>query len=228
MPPVPHKMLDKRIERYIVRVILTMEMAMFGGMHRWGRRQAEGFDCSGGGFGRGRGRGGQGFGQRGPGGFGRWGGGRVFGPGDLRLVLLALIAEQPRHGYELIKEVEQRFGGAYAPSPGSVYPTLTLLEELGYVRSSASEGNKRLFEITDEGRAFLAENQAAVDGVMNRMDLVAQAMSGRTTPDVLHEAMQTLKAALRFHRGGWTEAETERVRRILDRAAQEIAGGQNG
>src|SRR5688500_10168696 len=77
----------------------------------------------------------------GPGGFGRWGsgGGRVFGPGDLRLVLLALIAEQPRHGYELIKEIEQRFGGAYAPSPGSVYPTLTWLEELGYVRATASE-----------------------------------------------------------------------------------------
>src|SRR5581483_3702879 len=141
-----------------------------------------------------------GFGHGGPGGFGRWGGGggRIFGPGDLRLVLLALIAEQPRHGYELIKEIEQRFGGAYAPSPGSVYPTLTWLEELGYVRATASEGTKRLFEITDEGRAFLAENQATVDGVMARMGLAARAMTGHAAPDVIYQAMHTLKAALRF------------------------------
>src|SRR4029453_824175 len=70
--------------------------------------------------------------------FGR-GGGRMFGPGELRLGLLALIQEKPRHGYELIKELEQKFGGGYAPSPGSVYPTLTLLEELGPVRSRPSE-----------------------------------------------------------------------------------------
>src|SRR5262245_14109482 len=78
--------------------------------------------------------------RRGGGGpFGR-GGGRVFGPGDLRLVLLAMIAEKPRHGYELIKELEQKFGGGYAPSPGSIYPTLTLLEELEHVRSASSAG----------------------------------------------------------------------------------------
>jgi hypothetical protein len=76
--------------------------------------------------------------SRGRGGFGRGGGGgRIFGPGDLRLMLLALIAEKPRHGYELIKEIEQKFGGAYSPSPGSIYPTLTLLEELEQVRASA-------------------------------------------------------------------------------------------
>src|SRR5262245_36241249 len=86
--------------------------------------------------------------RMGRGGFGRGGGGggRIFGPGDLRLVLLALIEEKPRHGYELIKDLEQKFGGGYAPSPGSVYPTLTLLEELEQVRSVSSEGTKRLFE----------------------------------------------------------------------------------
>lgn len=154
----------------------------------------------------------------------RGGGGRVFGPGDLRLVLLALIAEQPRHGYELIKEIEQRFGGGYSPSPGSVYPTLTLQEELGYVRATATEGAKRLFEITDEGRAFLAENQAAVDGVMDRMNLAAQAMTGNAAPDAVLQAMHTLKAAIRFHRAGWDDAETERVRKALERATQEIGG----
>ena len=87
--------------------------------------------------------------------FRRWGGGgRVFGPGDLRLVLLALIAKQPRHGYEVIKEREQRFGGSYSPSPGSVYPTLTPLEELWQIRATASEGAKRLFETTDEAKRW--------------------------------------------------------------------------
>lgn len=165
------------------------------------------------------------FGEGGPRGFGRWGrGGRVFGPGDLRLVLLVLIAEQPRHGYELIKELEQRFGGGYAPSPGSVYPTLTLLEELGQIRASATEGAKRLFEITEDGRAYLAENQTAVDGVMDRMALAARAMSGNVTPDAIRQALHTLKTALRFRRGDWSADETERVRTILERAAKEISG----
>jgi DNA-binding PadR family transcriptional regulator len=178
----------------------------FGGHHRYGH-----------GFGPGRFGGGEdGSGRA----------GRVFGPGDLRLVLLALIAERPRHGYELIKEIEQRFGGAYAPSPGSVYPTLTLLEELGHIRASAVEGGKRLFEITAEGRAFLAENQAAVDGVMNRMDLAARAMAGGAAPEVIYQAMQTLRTALMLHRAGWSAVETERVRKIIERAARDIIKGE--
>ncbi|MFC3225694.1 PadR family transcriptional regulator [Marinibaculum pumilum] len=152
----------------------------------------------------------------------------MFGPGDLRLVLLALVAEQPRHGYELIKAIEEKFGGTYAPSPGSVYPTLTLLEELGQVAAATTEGAKRLFEITEEGRAFLAENKAAVDGVMERMAMAARAMTGEAPPEVIFEAMHTLKAALRFHRAGWDDAETERVRAILVRAAREIGAGETG
>lgn len=174
----------------------------------------------------GRGRGGFGQGRFGGGDDGSGRAGRVFGPGDLRLVLLALIAERPRHGYELIKEIEQRFGGAYAPSPGSVYPTLTLLEELGHVRASASEGGKRLFEITAEGRAFLAENEAAVTGVMDRMELAARAMAGRGAPEAVFQAMHTLKTALMLHRAGWSAAETERVRKIIDRAARDIIKGE--
>lgn len=179
----------------------------------------------------GHGLGGHGFsgrGRDGERGFGRRGGGRVFGPGDLRLVLLALVAEQPRHGYELIKEIENRFGGAYAPSPGSVYPTLTLMEELGYLQAEASEGSKRLFQVTEEGRAFLAENQAAVDGVMDRMALAAQAMAGGSAPEAIYEAMHTLKTALRFHASGWSADETERVRSILERAVREIRSGTDG
>ncbi|HKU95495.1 MAG TPA: PadR family transcriptional regulator [Vineibacter sp.] len=176
-----------------------------------------------GGYRHGHGYGGYGFGG---GGFGRGGGGgRVFGPGDLRLVLLALVAEQPRYGYQLIKEIEQRFGGTYAPSPGSVYPTLTLLEETGQITTRDADGPKRLFEITDEGRAYLAENRAAVEGVLHRMDVAARSMAGGVEPSSVHQAVHTLYAAVRFHRRGWDATETERVRRIIERAAQEISGG---
>jgi DNA-binding PadR family transcriptional regulator len=162
---------------------------------------------------------------RGPFGRGGGGGGRVFGPGDLRLVLLAMIEEKPRHGYELIKELEQKFGGGYAPSPGSIYPTLTLLEELEHVRASSSEGTKRLFEITAEGRKYLRENEAALKSALTRMEMAARAVSGESPPMDLHHAMHTLKAALMFHRGGWDAKETERVREIIERAADEIARG---
>jgi DNA-binding PadR family transcriptional regulator len=159
---------------------------------------------------------------RGPFGRGGGGGGRVFGPGDLRLVLLSLIDEKPRHGYELIKELEQKFGGGYTPSPGSVYPTLTLLEELGLVKSEATEGTKRLFEITAAGTRHLRDNEAALASALARMDMAAKAASGERPPNDLHHAMHTLKAALMFHRGGWDDKETERVRRIIEEAAQEI------
>ena len=163
-------------------------------------------------------------GRFGRGGFGRGGGGgRVFGSGDLRLVILALVAEKPSHGYELIKAIEQKFGGGYTPSPGSVYPTLTLLEELGQVR--ADDGAKKRYEITDEGRAYLVENQVTVDGVMARMALAARAMSGHAAPAAVHQAMHTLKTALMFHRSGWNDAETQRVSKIIEQAAEAISTG---
>lgn len=164
----------------------------------------------------------------GRGGFGRGGGGgRMFGPGDLRLLLLSLIEEKQRHGYELIKDLELKFGGAYAPSPGSVYPTLTLLEELGHVRATTTEGSKRLFEITEEGRRYLRENEAMLNSVRKRMEMAARAATGDMPPDDLHHAMHTLKAALLFHRGGWSDEETQRVRRIIEAAAEEISQGRN-
>ena len=97
--------------------------------------------------------------------------GRMLAQGDLRLIALALIAEQPRHGYEIIKVLEDKTEGWYTPSPGMVYPTLTYLEEAGYVTAQA-EGSKRLFTITDEGRSYLAENKAFVDAVLERLDAV--------------------------------------------------------
>jgi len=160
-------------------------------------------------------------------GFGRGGGGgRIFGPGDLRLLLLALIAEKPRHGYELIKEIEQKFGGAYSPSPGSIYPTLTLLEEMDHVRASATDGARKLFEITAQGRAFLEENRATLDGVIARMGLAARHMSGRAWPESVHQAMHTLKHALLLRPGEWTDAEATRVQSIIEQAVEAISNGR--
>jgi DNA-binding PadR family transcriptional regulator len=169
---------------------------------------------------------GAGRGGRGP--LGGGGRGRVFGPGDLRLLLLSLIEEKPRHGYELIKELEQKFGGGYAPSPGSVYPTLTLLEELGLVSATATTGTRRLFTITEEGRRFLQENAAAVDSARARMDMAARAVSGDMPPREVFHAVHVLRAALMFHRGGWDAAEAERVCKILEDAAEAISKGRAG
>lgn len=171
-------------------------------------------------FGRGR------FGRRGfDDGFGggRHGRGRMFGSGDLRLVLLALIAEKPSHGYELIRAIEAKFGGAYAPSPGAVYPTLTLLEEQDFVRSEAQDGSKKVFSIMPEGRAYLAENEATVRGVMARMELSAESRPGEGA-DVVREAIHTLRHAIAMQRR-WTPDEAERIRAIIERAAREIVVG---
>lgn len=91
--------------------------------------------------------------------------GRMLASGDLRLVALYLIEQQPRHGYDLIKAIEEKSGGFYSPSPGIVYPALTFLEEAGYV-TSAVDGNKKLYTITDEGRAHLADNREAIESTL--------------------------------------------------------------
>jgi len=152
--------------------------------------------------------------------------GRMFGHGDLKLILLSLIAEQPRHGYQLIRTIEEMFGGGYAPSPGAVYPTLTMLEEMGYASVDTSEGGgKKLYVITDEGRAYLQENRDTVDALMARLEVTARAMSKAAAPMAIRQAMHTLKRAL-FMRGAmWSEAEAKRVRAIIERAAAEISKG---
>ena len=99
--------------------------------------------------------------------------GRMLATGDLRLIALALIAEQPRYGYEIIKLLEDKTAGWYSPSPGIVYPTLTFLEEAGQVTAQA-DGAKKLYTITDEGKAHLAENQDFVDAVLERMSMIGE------------------------------------------------------
>jgi DNA-binding PadR family transcriptional regulator len=99
--------------------------------------------------------------------------GRMLAQGDLRLIALALIAEQPRYGYEIIKLLEDKTAGWYSPSPGIVYPTLTYLEEAGYVTVQA-EGAKKLYTITDEGRAYLEQNRSFVDAVLERLAAIGE------------------------------------------------------
>jgi DNA-binding PadR family transcriptional regulator len=99
--------------------------------------------------------------------------GRMLAQGDLRLIALALVAEQPRYGYEIIKLLEDKTAGWYSPSPGIVYPTLTYLEEAGYVTVQA-EGAKKLYTITDEGRAYLEQNRSFVDAVLERLAAIGE------------------------------------------------------
>ena len=156
-------------------------------------------------------------------GMGRRGrGGRFFEQGDLRLVILALLAEQPRHGYELIKEIEERLGGAYVPSPGVVYPTLTWLEELGYAALAEDAGPKKLYSATPEGLEFLERNKGQVDGLFARMD---QLMGARSdfAPRIMR-AMGNVKLALRLRlgSGALTTEQVDKIAAALDAAALEI------
>jgi len=157
---------------------------------------------------------------------GRGGGGRrssrLFDHGELRLVVLALIAEQPRHGYEIIKEIESRVAGTYSPSPGVVYPTLTLLEELGQT-TVAEAGGKKLYAITSAGDACLQESRAALDGILARMQSVSAANAGGPAPQIVR-ATENLKLALRLRqgRGPLTEEQIRRIAEALDAATVTI------
>ena len=148
--------------------------------------------------------------------------GRFFDHGDLRFVVLKLIAQKPSHGYELIKAIETAAGGAYSPSPGVVYPTLTLLEELGYVVASDAGGGKKLYTITPDGEAFLASNEQPVRSLFERMAEAASA-SAAFAPQILR-ARENLKTALRLklHGGQLTPEQVAAIAKALDDAAAAI------
>lgn len=109
---------------------------------------------------------------------GPFGGGRMFEQGDLKLVILRLLDEKPRHGYDIIKELEERSGGRYTPSAGAIYPTLTMLEDLGYASTTPEEGGKKVYQITDAGRAYLAEHRPVVDELFERVNSIGDAVFG--------------------------------------------------
>ena len=174
---------------------------------------------------------------RGPGGFGhgpfhgwrgRGGGmgrreGRVFDGGELRLVILALVAEKPRYGYEIIKELGERVGGEYSPSPGVVYPTLTMLEEMGYASASQDQAGRKLFTLTPEGEKALAENKAQVDAIFARFGERDEDGGMRGMGSVFR-AMMNLRAAVKLRLRGRaaTQAEVQAIVDALDAAAKTI------
>jgi len=175
--------------------------------------------------GRGMGGFGGGWGMRGRGGWGADGGGRrrQFDGGELRLLLLALIAEEPRHGYDLIREIEERTGGGYAPSPGVVYPTLTLLDEMGLIEEVKEEGARKRFAITDAGRAHLAEQKDAVDALVERLGAIgAREKSGDRAP-IRRSVMGLMMAVREAVASGHENPDIAHdIAAILDEAAQKI------
>jgi DNA-binding PadR family transcriptional regulator len=209
-----------------------------------------------------------GFGRHGHGGgrggfFGRFGGGgpggfmgaglraaKMFAAGDLQLIILSLLSEKPRHGYDIIKALEEHSSGLYTPSPGMVYPALTYLEEAGYAVSEA-DGNKKLFKITPEGSDHFAKNKSTADEALSNLALFGQKMAKvreqmasdeaesaederwagnprdqakkewRHMKMELHEIKHELKAAI-FEKLGASTEEKKRVLDVLRKAIAEI------
>ncbi len=196
-----------------------------GDAHFAGRSRRGGFRGFGGFRGPGGGRGGFPF-------------GRFVGDGELRLIVLSLIAEAPRHGYEIIKALEERSGGFYSPSPGVIYPTLTYLEEAGHAVASA-DGNKKTYAITEAGRAYLDENRIQAEAILSRIEWIGarlgqaraffergEEMRDRDIPEVIPElnaARRAIKAALAAKLNAPVD-EQRRIAELLLKAAKEIAG----
>jgi DNA-binding PadR family transcriptional regulator len=182
-------------------------------MTGWGRRGGSEWGSEFGGEGRGQGRGGH----------GRRGRGRMFGSGELRLALLGLIAETPRHGYELIKAIEELSGGNYAPSPGVVYPTLNLLTDEGAIEQLDEPGVRRAYAVTDAGRKELDERLEEFKSIIGRLTTLAQEEERHSAPP-LKRAMGNLFTAVRQRTmtGGFDRETMHQVAEILDEAARKI------
>jgi DNA-binding PadR family transcriptional regulator len=158
--------------------------------------------------------------------------GRKFEAVDLQLVILALLAERPAHGYELIKTIEERSSGFYTPSPGVIYPALTYLSEIGHA-SVEQAGTRKLYRVTAEGKSHLASDRASADAILDtlsrigsRMDDVREAFAGVGDSDSgpsheIHRARLALRDAIRRKRGCEPD-ESRRIVQILDRATADI------
>ena len=156
---------------------------------------------------------------------GPFGGGRMFEQGDLKLVILNLLDEKPRHGYEIIKDLEERSGGRYTPSAGAVYPTLTMLEDMGYAVATPEEGGKKVYAITDAGRAHLAENRPIVDELFDRVSQIGDAVFGdnvRPARDAMINLAKEFGAAMMT--GRRTPEQITAISAILDKAAADLRG----
>lgn len=148
---------------------------------------------------------------------------RMFESGELRLVLLKLIADEPRHGYDLIRAIEEITGGEYAPSPGVVYPTLTLLQDMGLIEEAPGKGPRKPFQVTDDGRSHLAEREEEIDGLFERLSDLAPS-SAQSAGPAIGRAVKNLMTALshRIGRDGLDDEVLHDIAAILDEAAQKI------
>ncbi len=148
---------------------------------------------------------------------------RVFQRGELRLVLLHLISQEPRHGYDLIQQIEELTGGHYAPSPGIVYPTLTLMAEMDLIDEKVDDGGKKIYSITDAGTALLAEEEKHVANILSRLEGIAQ-MDQAVDGASIRRAMSNMKSAIRIRLAD-EEKGSEKildVAAIIDEAASKI------
>lgn len=167
------------------------------------------------------------WGERGErwGGFGGFGEGRerFFEGGQLRLVILQLLSEKPSYGYEIIKAIEERLSGGYAPSPGVIYPTLTLLEEEGLAEVASTEGNKKRYAVTEAGRAHLKDNQPLIKAIFGRMQQAGK-MFGRGRNPQIMRAMMNLRFAMkmRVERGDLSAEQIGKIAAAIDAAARAI------
>ena len=144
-----------------------------------------------------------------------------FESGDMKYVILKLLRDKPRHGYEVMKDLEERMQGCYSPSPGTVYPTLQWLEDEGLVAAKDVQG-KKVYEITDAGRTFLREHRDLVDEIFDRVEQTVERAVGGAMADVNRAVGRLVKAV---YRAGWKAQDDDarkRVAAILVRAAEEI------
>lgn len=202
IPPIDSEDLDRAFIKHTLR-----EMMGGGGFRgSWGPFQFDFGDGPGSGHGR-RGRRSR----------------RMFEGGELRLVLLKLIADEPRHGYDCIRAIEDITGGEYAPSPGIIYPTLTLLEDMGLIEEAPSKASRKTYQATAEGRAHLEENAAEVEGLLERLEELAPKQSDSAGP-AIGRAVKNLMTALshRVGRDGLDDELLHEIAAILDEAAQKI------
>jgi DNA-binding PadR family transcriptional regulator len=147
----------------------------------------------------------------------------MFDGGELRLVLLKLIADEPRHGYDLIRQIEELTGGAYAPSPGVVYPTITLLDDMGLIEAQQSEGAKKLFAVTEAGTAELEANAEQVAALIARLSAIGEERQ-KVDATSIRRAMGNLREVLvnRLDSGEVDDEVLHQVVALLDEAAQKI------
>jgi DNA-binding PadR family transcriptional regulator len=148
---------------------------------------------------------------------------RMFASGDLKFLVLHVIGQKPAHGYEIIKAIDELVGGDSTPSPGTIYPTLTMLEDLGWIASNPQDGGRKEYRISAEGQTQLEEQREVVERVLAHLAHTKNRAHGRRVPEVMR-AMENLAMALRMRLGNETPdpAVARRISEIVDRAAVEI------